>query len=64
MMNCCGFCEEFKVAGQLIDLVSVGIGGSKEGGTIDARPSQGPNSFIFMYFSAKNLQNNRLAHPL
>ena len=26
--------------------------------------SKGPNSFIFMQFSAKNLQNNRLAHPL
>ena len=25
---------------------------------------QGPNSFIFMQFSAKKLQNNRLAHPL
>ena len=25
---------------------------------------QGPNSFIFMQFSAKNLQNNRLAYPL
>ena len=24
----------------------------------------GPNSFIFMQFLAKNLQNNRLAHPL
>ena len=23
----------------------------------------GPNSFIFMQFSAKNLQNNRLGHP-
>ena len=33
-----------------------------EGGSRDAPP--GPNSFIFMQFSAKNLQNNRLAHPL
>ena len=27
-------------------------------------PPRGPNSFIFMQFSAKNLQINRLAHPL
>ena len=26
-------------------------------------PPGGPNSFIFMQFSAKKLQNNRLAHP-
>ena len=25
--------------------------------------ARGPNSFISMQFSAKNLQNNRLAHP-
>ena len=39
------------------------IGGSK-GGTRDACPPRGPNSFIFIQFSTKNLQNNRLAHPL
>ena len=33
------------------------------GGTRDARPP-GPIFFIFMQFSAKKLQNNRLAHPL
>ena len=27
-------------------------------------PPWGPNSFIFMQFSANKLQNNRLAHPL
>ena len=46
-------------------LCSVSIGGSKGGDARDARP-QGPNSFIFMQFSAKNLQNNpiwELAQP-
>ena len=33
-------------------------------GARDARPPWGPNPFIFMQFSAKKLQNNRLAHPL
>ena len=33
------------------------IGGSK-GGARDARPPGGPNSFIFMQFLAKKLQNN------
>ena len=28
------------------------------------RAPRGPNSFIFMQFSATNLKNNRLAHPL
>ena len=32
------------------------IGGSK-GGDRDARPPGGPNSFIFMQFSAKNMQS-------
>ena len=27
-------------------------------------PSPDPSSFIFIQFSARNLQNNRLAHPL
>ena len=27
------------------------------------RRPRGPNSFIFMQFSARKLQNNRLAHP-
>ena len=27
-------------------------------------PSRGPNSLFFMQFSAENLQDNRLAHPL
>ena len=39
-----------------------GVGGCGWGAR-DARPPS-PNSFIFMQFSAKNLQNNRLAHPL
>ena len=30
----------------------------------DPLPLWGPNSFIFMQFSGKKLQNNRLAHPL
>ena len=33
------------------------IGGSK-GGARDASPPGGPNSFIFMQFAAKNMQNN------
>ena len=33
-------------------------------GTPRTRPPCGPNSFIFMQFSAKNLQNNTLARPL
>ena len=37
------------------------IGVSKERGARDAPPHlRGPNSLIFMQFSAKNLQNNRL----
>ena len=40
----------------------VSIGGSK--GVPGTPPPRGPNSFIFLQFSAKNLQNNRLAHPL
>ena len=39
------------------------IGGWK-GGSQGTRPHRDSNSFIFMQFSAKNLQNNRLAHPL
>ena len=49
------------------------IGGSMEG-TREAQPpppqggrqglTWGPNSFIFMQFSAKKMENNRLAHPL
>ena len=35
-----------------------------QGGVRDACPPWDPNSFIFMQFSAKKLQNNRLAHPL
>ena len=36
-----------------------------QGGARDARPPlQVPNSLIFMQFSATNLQNNKLAHPL
>ena len=27
-------------------------------------PTLGPNSFVFMQFSANKLSNNRLAHPL
>ena len=38
------------------------IGGSK--GVPGTPPPRGPHSFIFLQFSAKNLQNNRLAHPL
>ena len=34
------------------------------GGSGGGRDPLGPKSFIFMQFSAKNLQNNRLAHPL
>ena len=34
-----------------------------QGGVRDACPPWDPNSFIFMQFSAKKLQNNRLAHP-
>ena len=37
--------------------------GRSKGGLQGSTPP-GPNSFIFMQFSAKNLQNNRLAHPL
>ena len=32
--------------------------GESKGGARDARPAGGPNSFIFMQFSAKNLKNN------
>ena len=35
-------------------------GGTKE--CVSASPD--PSSFIFIQFSARNLQNNRLAHPL
>ena len=34
------------------------------GSARDPRSPLGPNSFIFMQFSAKILQNNRLAHPI
>ena len=34
------------------------------GGARDVCPPRGPNSLIFMQFSANNLQNSRLAHPL
>ena len=37
---------------------------SSRGGARVAHPTSGPNSFFFMQFSAKNLRNNRLAHPL
>ena len=40
------------------------IGGSKGGGGGCGGPHRGPNSFICMQFSAKKLQNYRLAHPL
>ena len=46
-----------------VSILYVHIGGSK-GGLQGRPPLPGPNSFIFMQFSAKNLQNNRLAHPL
>ena len=35
-----------------------------QGGVRDACLPWDPNSFIFMQFSEKKLQNNRLAHPL
>ena len=41
--------------------VAISSGASK-GGTRDAPPPWVPNYFIFMQFSAKKLQNNRLAH--
>ena len=37
----------------------LGISGSKEEDTRDARPHLGPIFFIFMHFSAKSLSNNR-----
>ena len=39
----------------------VSIGGSK--GAPGTPPHRGPKSLIFMQFSGKILQNNRLAHP-
>ena len=38
------------------------ISGSGGGGARDM-PPRGPNSFIFMQFSAKDLHINRLGHP-
>ena len=34
-----------------------------QGGARDP-PARGPNSFIFVQFSAQKMRNNRLAHPL
>ena len=35
-----------------------------QGGARYPPPPRGPNSFIFVQFSAQKMRNNRLAHPL
>ena len=51
-LNFMRFCGKF-------DEIVYCIGGSKGGGRESPPPKGGPNSFIFMQFLAKKLQNNR-----
>ena len=46
-----------QILGKYFSLVKINIGGS-EGGARDALPPRGPNSFIFIQFSTKNIYAN------